>query len=544
MRYILLILLSVLTVQYVMASSDSQPDRYVREAQYYQRKAEKHRKEAAYHLKKAESYQREAAYYTKKGKADTAKSYQRKAEQEMDTYRTQLKYSPNAEEKAASYLKRASKIHNNKYMKILIPTMIPCYLSTIILSGCSNAKNSNHETVGTLHSDDIEAIVEDTIFTSSEYFEEKEKSEYRGNLIVEYDNIKMYADFCLSEEDSKYGDDITAKDETYLVRYVDDIPRDSMVLKGPYNTLSGKNNVCKITVGTDTVNVNISKPLNNYLDLRFVGVLPECRFYRYSKHYTLSERSFPTDFQINLAIPNNARENIKNYINETIRDDVARYFGYYSGDKTIYPNIPLFNIKDGDFDQLSRYYYRQFCRLYTKENTYEPDENEDIDEEDMIPRGPHYSYQFYAYPVWESSDSALTTWKFYDYCYLGGAHGGETEYFLTFDNNTGRILGVDDFYTKDKFNKAINLLRHQLNAYHNRGVSDEYSYSAELDFDSNVTAVQSTILSEVVGEKLYPRPALTRQGIVFTYQTYEKGSNADGVLHFTQPYDNDFKLKR
>lgn len=419
-------------------------------------------------------------------------------------------------------------------MRILIPTMIPCYLSTIILSGCSNAKNSNHETVGTLHSDDIEAIVEDTIFTSSEYFEEKEKSEYRGNLIVEYDNIeydniKMYADFCLSEEDSKYGDDITAKDETYIVRYVDDIPRDSMVLKGPYNTLSGKNNVCKITVGTDTVNVNISKPFNKFLDLRFTGVLPGCRFYRYSKHYTLSERSFPTDFQINIAIQDDAPEYIKNFINETIRDDVAGYFGNYSREKTNYPHIPLFKIEEGDFEQLSRYYYKQFCRLYKKENSCENDDDE-------IPFGPYYSYQFYVYPVWENSDSTLITWKFYDYCYMGGAHGGETEYFLTFDNNTGRIFGVEDFYTGDEFNKAVNLLRRQLNTYHNRDVSDEYSYSVDLDFDSNVTAVQSSILNEVVGNKLYPRPALTRQGIVFTYQTYEKGSNADGILHFTQPY--------
>lgn len=364
----------------------------------------------------------------------------------------------------------------------------------------------------------------------------EERSEYRGNLILEHDNIKVYANYGLSEDDIKYGDDITAKDETYLIRYVDDVPRDTMVLKGPYNTLLGNNGLCKITVGTDTVSVNISKPFNKYLDIRFSGVLPGCRFYRYSKHYTLSEGSFPTDFQINLAIQDDAPEYIRNYINEAIRDDVARYFGDYSGDKTIYPDISLFNIKDGDFNQLSLYYYKQFCRLYKKENSNESDTEEG-------PLGPHYSYQFYAYPVWENSDSTLITWKFYDYCYMGGAHGGETEYFLTFENETGRILGVNDFYTSDEFNKAIDVLRLQLNAYHDSRISGRSNHAAALDVDTNVTAVQSTILNEIVGSKIYPRPALTRQGIVFTYQTYEKGSNADGILHFTQPYEKGIKTQ-
>lgn len=93
-----------------MASSDSQAGRYVREAQYYQKKADNHRKEAAYHLKKAESYQREASYYTKKSKTDTAKGYLRKAEREMDSYRTQLNYAAIAEDKAADYLKRAARL--------------------------------------------------------------------------------------------------------------------------------------------------------------------------------------------------------------------------------------------------------------------------------------------------------------------------------------------------------------------------------------------------------------------------------------------------
>ncbi|WP_368408261.1 RsiV family protein [uncultured Duncaniella sp.] len=41
----------------------------------------------------------------------------------------------------------------------------------------------------------------------------------------------------------------------------------------------------------------------------------------------------------------------------------------------------------------------------------------------------------------------------------------------------------------------------------------------------------------------YPRPALTNQGVVFSYQPYEKGSFAEGILHFVIPYSKlDVKI--
>jgi len=51
------------------------------------------------------------------------------------------------------------------------------------------------------------------------------------------------------------------------------------------------------------------------------------------------------------------------------------------------------------------------------------------------------------------------------------------------------------------------------------------------------------ILEEKFDGKIYPRPAVTSSGIVFSYQTYDKGSNADEVLHFTQPFKKDFQIQ-
>ncbi|WP_354667204.1 RsiV family protein, partial [uncultured Duncaniella sp.] len=44
------------------------------------------------------------------------------------------------------------------------------------------------------------------------------------------------------------------------------------------------------------------------------------------------------------------------------------------------------------------------------------------------------------------------------------------------------------------------------------------------------------MLKEVYDGAYYPRPALTNQGVVFSYQPYEKGSFAEGILHFVIPY--------
>ena len=66
-----------------------------------------------------------------------------------------------------------------------------------------------------------------------------------------------------------------------------------------------------------------------------------------------------------------------------------------------------------------------------------------------------------------------------------------------------------------------------------------HDLDADLDCESGVTAIQSKILNEKIDGKIYPRPAITRNGIVFSYQTYEKGSNADGTLHFIVPFNGD-----
>lgn len=88
----------------------TQAKQYMKEAEYYQKRADGCRREAQYYLKKAEGYQHEAAYYTRKGDVDRAKDYTRRAKSAMDDYTTQIRYAANADDKAAEYIKKATKL--------------------------------------------------------------------------------------------------------------------------------------------------------------------------------------------------------------------------------------------------------------------------------------------------------------------------------------------------------------------------------------------------------------------------------------------------
>lgn len=369
---------------------------------------------------------------------------------------------------------------------------------------------------------------------SSELESEQEKTEYNRMPLAEWGNIKVYDDYGLMDKDVEYGDHVFAKDDTYLIRYVDDKPKDSMILVGPYMRLLGEGAICRIVVGVDTVNVNIIRPFGKTLDLRYRDALLGCKHYRLSRHYAFCDSARATDFQINIAMTDSTPLFIKDFISDMIRDDVAQYFDEHDWERhiDITPYVPMINMRNRTVEQMMQHYYYQFRKLYDKRFKPESDSDE-------CAYGEWYSYQYYAYPVWQNSDSTLTTWKFYNFSYMGGAHGGEFEYFLTFDNQTGRILGAKDFFSKEDFKKAIGKLAKQIDAYHGGS-----GFEADLNSECNVAEEKSSNLNEVIDGKIYPRPAITNQGIVFSYQTYDKGSFFDGVLHFTQPYGKDFHLKK
>lgn len=360
------------------------------------------------------------------------------------------------------------------------------------------------------------------------------------SLIVKYKNIEVHWD---TESNARHlTDDMDHKEGVLLMRYVDNILSDSSIIVGPYITAIGDNYECKVISGVDTVNLDIRKPLPQIINTRRLGELPGCKNYRISKHYALSDSAWTTDFQLNISVQDSTPKFMLQFISNLIRDNVAGYFDHLDGDKWIEVPMSSYQAKSDNINSMMHYYYQQFCKWYDKE--FKDNLSEEDAKNGYWATGDRYSYQLYVYPVWENSNKSLTTWKFYTYKYLGGAHGGEKEYYLTFDNYSQRILEIRDFYKKKDIPDAYDNLKRQLNDHYRMRPDNVYDFSADLDTAHRVDILGNNILNEWVNGKLYPRPAITRNGLVFTYQTYEKGSNADGILHFTQHYRKDFKLKR
>lgn len=371
-----------------------------------------------------------------------------------------------------------------------------------------------------------ESIADDTINdhkaveSSDNSIVGKKKPVYRGNKIIESDSIKIYVDYGLSKIED---DDVYAAENTALIRYVNDIPTDTISIVGPYTTILEKDGRCCVTIGVDTLEVNIHNDWPKTLNVRFRDILPGYTTYRLSKHYSLNDSARTTDLQINLAMSNNTPNWIKDYISTTIAED-ASYIDPWGSEVSF---ITPCDLSKHSVEYMLNYYYTEFCKQYYKANYFEPKDDEPV-------YGEWFSYQSYIYPVWQSKDGRLVTWRFYSYSFGGGAHGAFYDYYLTFDTKEKRILNYRDLYSDVEFKNAMAILKDQINDYHGQ----KTSYEADLgDADPREpdTAFEG---------KDYPRPAITKDGIVFTYQTYEKGANFDGVLHFTQPYLQDLKLNR
>lgn len=273
--------------------------------------------------------------------------------------------------------------------------LLTIILSVVVLSGKFTyyVIRPDTQTISTKDNED-----EAMIFPSS-------LSSYHEEPNAEYENFKVSYEYGLKSEDWKYGDNMYYKEDSYLIRFENDIPKDTMILVGPHSGIYGEGKFCRVVVGVDTISINITQPFSKTFDLRFKDAVSDCHKYRFSRHHALNEKSWPTDFQINIGLMDNTPLSLRNFISTMIRDDVADYFTDFTYDSPVNPHIPVVDMSEKSVEQMMQYYYSEFCRLYDKEF---PDEA----------MGDRYSYQFYAYPVWQNRDSTLSTWRFYNFTWV------------------------------------------------------------------------------------------------------------------------------
>ena len=391
-------------------------------------------------------------------------------------------------------------------------------LSIAFFMFANNGGNLNHD-------NQIDTSYKSDTFTESQ-------SRYYGDTLFQYDGKTVIVDY-FTEEDQE----VSSLSSYLLITYTDTIAIDTcrVIGNGSYVT---DGEILKYAIGVDTIRYNMRhlpdsiKPILSLLQSDIIE-------HRYARGFELNDSSWRCDFKFLAYLPKGHPTWLNQFIATIMRNDIQglyldnkgadRILKEYYSIKTTPRKIGGINAFSMSPEQVAVHFSKEHERLYRK----------DFTEEDF---GPKYDYMMEVAPAWESKDGQYVTYRFYTYYYTMGAHGFMEEYYLTFDNENGRILGYNDIFEANDFKKVLDLLEQEITAQKKEFMNFDGIYPASLEKDE-LESNASEILKEVYDGSYYPRPAMTRQGIVFSYQPYEKGSFAEGILHFVIPYSKlDIKI--
>lgn len=391
-------------------------------------------------------------------------------------------------------------------------------LSIAFFMFANNGGNLNHD-------NQIDTSYKSDTFTESQ-------SRYYGDTLFQYDGKTVIVDY-FTEEDQE----VSSLSSYLLITYTDTIAIDTcrVIGNGSYVT---DGEILKYAIGVDTIRYNMRhlpdsiKPILSLLQSDIIE-------HRCARGFELNDSSWRCDFKFLAYLPKGHPTWLNQFIATIMRNDIQglyldnkgadRILKEYYSIKTTPRKIGGINAFSMSPEQVAVHFSKEHERLYRK----------DFTEEDF---GPKYDYMMEVAPAWESKNGQYVTYRFYTYYYTMGAHGFMEEYYLTFDNENGRILGYNDIFGANDFKKVLDLLEQEITAQKKEFMNFDGIYPASLEKDE-LESNASEILKEVYDGAYYPRPALTNQGVVFSYQPYEKGSFAEGILHFVIPYSKlDVKI--
>lgn len=150
------------------------------------------------------------------------------------------------------------------------------------------------------------------------------------------------------------------------------------------------------------------------------------------------------------------------------------------------------------------------------------------------------SYLTNIMPAWQwKSNGGLITFSVCDSWYLGGAHGMDYAYYLTFSERADSVIGLKDIFREESLPAVFALVSEKLKERDNAPQDDEtWPVVAEVtpEPDEQEQMVRAGAL-ELYAGKWYPRPALTECGVVFSYRPYVKDCFAAGTVNILLTYD-------
>lgn len=365
-------------------------------------------------------------------------------------------------------------------------------------------------------------------------------SEYYGDTIFQYDGKTVIYDYFYSDDEY-----VSSRSRSAIITYQDTVPIHTCVVNGE-GWWFADGETLKFSIGVDTVYYNFKRlPKAVYPEKR---LLPkDVREHSYVHSFALSDSSWDCNFALRAYLPDNSPAWIKQFIATIMNNDIQALFmdnkgaerilKEYYGIKSTPRKLHGLDASQKTPKEIARHFSKEFERLYREEY-------ESPDSDNYVPK---YDYSMLVVPAWQSKDSTYITYRFYTYYYTMGLHGLMEEYYLTFNSETGKLLGFNDLFRSQSGEKVINELdtsyseRRRKNGYNVDGVQE--SWLSEEKLESNAWP----IIKEKCDSVYYPRPAMTKKGVVFSYQPYEAGGFAEGIIHILIPYSkikSALKIKR
>ncbi len=125
-------------------------------------------------------------------------------------------------------------------------------------------------------------------------------------------------------------------------------------------------------------------------------------------------------------------------------------------------------------------------------------------------------------------NNRFVTYQQCESSYSGGMHGGFTERLVSFDHVHNQE--IDNFYLfKPGYEEELTDLlveEARKSPYYQKTEPDIRASLANKDEEGNL-----------IGGYTFPRPGLSEEGVVFSFQPYDISCFADGAFHFVIPYE-------
>lgn len=374
----------------------------------------------------------------------------------------------------------------------------------------------------------------DTLVAQEEAVEEADVDYVSGDTLCVYDGKTVIYDMDIA------NDDMQSMGFTEIKTYVGNKLISACLVKCFTNYVESDGKILKAVIGVDTVRYRLASLPRSIDPVRKLAGAGMKNHTVRNSFAVNAEEGWKCKFYMTAWLPEDRPGYIGRMLAAQLYTDTERVFaelGRRLDAMTEYSQLEknperykALNVETATPEEIGRYFAKRYERLYKKYFVEEIEEG----------WGPPEEYLLEVAPVWSNDDGRYTTYRFYTYHYGGGAHGMMYEYYMTFDNESGRVLGYRDILGYDGMKSALVMLRKKLNDRLGQDRNVEGGFDTDFgDVGSDAEDMYNVgWLEEVFEGKIYPRPAVTREGIVFTYQPYDKGSFADGILHFALPIES------